>query len=319
MSRNLLHLIFFLILIFGVSLFFSLCYNKKSCSYSETYLMNKIVTPNTGLYDSSPITVLSTSNPIYKISLISDTHENSEIFLKLQESLSKENPSLLLHLGDVTNYGTKDSFKTAKADLNTLNIKYYVFPGDHDIAETSSLENFNSFFSFPKTLEFSEFSILYIPNFYNFTPLSDEDFDFVISNINSSEIIISSQPIFVNEDNIFFNKFMGSEAAFENLTLTQSQNLTKYNNQRIRILDEIRKTSVPKFIISGDHHRSSNFYDPINPQVSYHILGSLAKYIEFGNSKILQTSLQSNRYSILEVYKEDNAAITFKIREIELK
>jgi len=319
MSRNLLHLIFFLILIFGVSLFFSLCYNKTSCSFAHADLMNKFVTPDTDLSNSTPNSLVNMTYPLYKISLISDTHENSEIFLKLRDSLSDENPSLLLHLGDVTNYGTKDSFETATSDLNKLNTKYYVFPGDHDIAQTSSLENFNAFFSFPKTLDFSEFNILYIPNFYNFTPLSESDFEFVISRINSSEIIISSQPIFVNEDNIFFNKYMGSETAFENLTSTQSQNLTKYNNQRIRILDEIRRTSVPKLVISGDHHRSSNFVDPVNPQVTYHILGSLAKYIDFGDSKILQTSLQSNRYSILEVYKIEPDNVTFKIREVELK
>jgi predicted phosphodiesterase len=312
MSRKVLQFIVFLILILGTYSFFTLCYNKNLCLPLTTQISDTSVVQDS--FATSP-----DSSPVYKIAFISDSHENSAIFSPLKKSLQIVNPDVVIHAGDLTDFGTTESLLDAKSDLDNLDIPYLVLPGDHDIAETSSTANFNKVFTLPSgfTLQYSK--VLFIPNFYNFTPFSDLELESLLKKIPEADILVSSQPIFVEQDNIFFNKYMGSDNAFDNLTEKQVQNLKIYNQQRLTLLNEIRKSKSSKIIISGDHHRSSNFVDPVNPLIKYHIVGSLAKYIDFGNSKLLQTSLQSNRYSILEIYLNTDKSTYFKIKEIELK
>jgi len=312
MSNKALHFFIFFIIFFGLIAFFSLCYNKNLCSDIKTNNLNNLIAQN---QISEPVSSL----PIYKIAFISDTHENSIIFPFLKESLQSIKPNILFHIGDLTNFGTLSSLSDAKEDLDSLQITYFALPGDHDIAQTSSTSNFDKLFISPESYTFEDIKILIIPNFYNFTPISDSRFKSIISSIPNYNVFVSPQPIYVDENNIFYNKYMGSDTAFENLTPNQINSLKIYNQQRLLILEEFRKSKTSKIIISGDHHRSSTFEAPINPQIKYHIVGSLAKYIEFGSTKLLQSSLQSNRYSILEFYRDTEENISFKIKEIELK
>jgi len=312
MSNKSIQFIFFLLISFGVIAFFSLCYNKNLCLEYSSNNMNNFI-------DQPTFSEPSLSFPFYKIAFISDTHENSSIFPSLKDSLQANDPNILFHIGDLTNFGTTESLSKAKDDLDSLKMKYFALPGDHDIAQTSSTLNFDLLFSQPESFLFEDINVLVIPNFYNFTPISETKLKSLISNIPNFNVFISPQPIYVDEDNIFYNKYMGSDTAFENLTPTQIKNLKVYNQQRLLILEEIRKSKTSKIVISGDHHRSSNFLDPVNSKIQYHIVGSLAKYIDFGNTKLLQTSLQSNRYSILEFYRDQNESISFRVKEIELK
>jgi predicted phosphodiesterase len=315
MSINRFHVALFIILIFGVYSFFYLCYNKNLCFTNTSTIESNKITQNNKIVPIGEGELKS----FLRLAFVSDTHLNSDIFPNFKESLYKLSPSYLIHAGDLTDYGSASEMRDAKKDLDSLNINYLAIPGDHDIAQTSSEQNFKSFFSYPSYLIFDNVKVLLLPNFWNFTPLSENIFNEVLANIESSDIIVSSQPIYVNESNIFFNRYMGSSTAFENISKSQVKGIELYNIQRLKILDELRKTSKPKIIISGDHHRSSNFPDPVNPLINYHILGSLSKYIYFGGSQILQTSLQSNRYSILDVSKLDSGLLDFKITEIEIR
>lgn len=313
MNRKFLHFALFIILLFGLVTFFYLCYNKISNTMIYTSSTSNFIEQTPQTYDEN-------SQHIFSIAFISDSHSNSSIFEPLRVSLKKFDASLLVHAGDLTDFGSLEDLKSARSDLDSLQVSYLVLPGDHDIAATSSVDNFNKFFSIPESFITKDFNVLFVPNFYNFKPFESNTFDEIVSKIDSADIIISSQPIYVNEDNIFFKKFMGSFEAFDNLSFTQRQNLQVYKKQRDIILDKIRQSRKPKVVISGDHHRSSTFIDPVNEKVSYHILGSLSKYIYFGNTKLLQTSLQSNRFSILKISKPINGAnLEFNIQEVEIK
>lgn len=320
MSRKLLHyLVISLLIVIFLSVIYG-CYNNKCYSNPFAYFMNndfaQIDTPAPDIVSLNQPTLPST---FVKIMFISDSHMNRQIFNSLRNSIQSLSPNFLIHSGDLTNFGSKDELNAVKGDLDSLGIKYFAIPGDHDIAHTSSEENFNEFFSTPIKVNYKGVNFLFIKNGFNFTPLSQDYYSNILSEIPNSDVIILSQPIYVPEDNIFSTKYMGSKFAFENLTETQELNLKVINSQRLGILNRIRESKNNKIIISGDHHRSATYPDPVNNNVLYHVLGSLSEFIYFGDTKISQNSLQSNRYSILEIYQtEFLEGFKFKIREIEL-
>ncbi len=310
MSNKYFLLVLFFVLFLGLGILSYLCYNNTySCYLFPSFSSNN----STHFIDTNPEVL-----PNYKIAFISDSHENSDIFLSLKDSLKVNNVDFIIHAGDLTNYGTLEALKKAKADLDFLSIPYYVLPGDHDVAETGSIKNFSQFFNMNRIIEIPGLTILFIPNYFNFTILNDSELNFLLANIGRSDIIVASQPIYVPESNIFYNKYMGSLDAFDNLNSTQLKVLDMYNLQRIRILDVLRESNSRKIVISGDHHRSSSYTDPNNSLVSYHNLGSLAKTITFGKSVLKQTSLQSNRYSIIEMFVRDSK-LEFNLYEVELR
>ncbi|MDQ3239543.1 MAG: metallophosphoesterase [bacterium] len=69
----------------------------------------------------------------YNITLISDIHNN---VVDLQSAIAKINQSdtqAVIVLGDLTNTGTRSELLTVKKTLGSLNKKYYVIAGDHDL------------------------------------------------------------------------------------------------------------------------------------------------------------------------------------------
>jgi predicted phosphodiesterase len=253
--------------------------------------------------------------PELTLAFISDTHENWEVFPTLVTYFHNNPVSLITHLGDQTNYGDLTSLKSAKVKLDSINIKYRTLAGDHDIAQTSSLLNFTKVFSVPETsLIISGLKVTFINNPFNFEPLPDSYLNSVLSSIQDSDIIISSQPIYMDPNIFLSSMYMGSMENLENLSPEKISKLRVYNQQRNLILDRIRSTNKKLLVVSGDHHSSSIFKDPINPLIQYHLVGALAKSIYIGGRELPQKSLQSQRFSVVNIYKEDSK-FNFEIKE----
>lgn len=321
MSRNFLHFIVFLIVLSSIFYLFVGCYNKNTyCFFNESYMGNNYIQSNDNsiLIDTFPAPAIG--DEALTIALVSDSHSNRPIFPLLRESLLNLSPNFVIHAGDLTDYGTLNDLNNAKSDLENLGFNFFVLPGDHDIAQTSSELNFNKVFSTPTFFTHNSINFLLIRNEFNFTPLDENYLNTLIKYIPYSDVVILSQPIYVPEDNIFASKFMGSYDAFDNLSPEQITNLNTITYQRNKLLSAIRDSKNNKIIISGDHHRSSSYPDLVNKNVSYHNIGSLSKFIYFGGTKLSQNSLQSNRYSVLRIFKNNlNNNLEFKIKEIELK
>ena len=324
MSRKLLHFIIFLIILSSVFIVSSLCYNKKCLFDLTSTKMSNYISQNpitNSEFTSNPDATFNSEDNehVTTIAFISDTHLNTAIFSKLKSSLDSEAPSLVIHTGDLSNFGTKTELSLARNDLQLLNYPYVAIPGDHDIAQSSSDSNFKNFFSLPSYTNLSGVNILFLHNYYNFTYFTNDYLQNFLDLIENSDIIVSSQPIFVPSDNIFSSKFMGSSEAFSDLNPTQIKNLQIYKSQRDAILEKIKRVPNSLLVISGDHHRSSTFKDSENDKVLYHILGSLSEFIYFGNNKVSQKSLQSNRYTIVEIFRNKKSnEIRFNLKEIEI-
>lgn len=301
--NNKLTLIAILIIVaLGVTLSFFAFYNNVNFK-SEIQTSNNLFTQKN-----------NDKELLFTFIVISDTHLNSDPYKYLATYIRDSKPSFLIHLGDHTNFGTIKELQFSKDLIDSLKISYYTLAGDHDIAETSSMENFNKVFSLPSPLRVNEVKIAFLNNPFNVVPFKSKELADIIEDTYDADIILSSQPIYVDKDNFFSYKFMGSQENINNLSPTNQSLLKIYSNQSKDILNAIRNSKKKKLIIGGDHHRSSTYTDPINNQITYHVVGALSKSIYLGSKEIPQKSLQAQRFSVISVLKNDNN-IEFNITE----
>ena len=252
--------------------------------------------------------------PVIMLVVIADSHLNNSSFNKIRLLVKEfKNIDLIVHLGDHTDFGDIPSLIKAKEELDSLNVPYVSLPGDRDLAATSSEENFYKVFQNKPYLNLKNIRFTFFNNSRNFLPYPDSYIADFIMKINNTDFLFSSQPIFVAEGNLFTQKYMGSKEAFPDLTGNRKSNLEKYSSQRDLILSSIRNSEI-KLVVSGDHHRSAEFKDPINNKINYHIVGATAEKISFGNTDINQESLQSQRISLVEI----GPSKEYKITEIIL-
>jgi predicted MPP superfamily phosphohydrolase len=269
-------------------------YNKRNFN-SETATSNKLFTQD-----------VESKELLFSFIVISDTHLNLDAYQALKTYLIDSRPSFIVHLGDHTNFGTIKELQQAKKLLDELNTPYYTLAGDHDIAETSSMENYNKVFSLPVPIKIKELNISFLNNPYNVLPFKSAKLSETKNSIFNSDIILASQPIFVDKDNFFSYKFMGSQDNIGNLSPGNQSLLKIYSAQSKEILDTIRLSTKNKLIIGGDHHRSATYTDPTNHLLTYHVVGALSKSIYLGSKEIPQKSLQSQRFSVIKVFKNEN-------------
>ena len=142
MNRKLLQFILFLLFTFGLTAFFYLCYNKVILDNKKDTIMNNLLVQNPSLTNQA-------TEPAITIALISDSHQNSQIFTTLKNKLKDFKPNLVIHTCDLTDFGDKQNLSIAKNDLNLLEYPIVALPGDHDIAQTVDTSNFDTYFSYP--------------------------------------------------------------------------------------------------------------------------------------------------------------------------
>lgn len=276
---------------------------------------NKRISNNNFTVEDKVITQIYKQSPIIKIAIISDSHENYETYKLIKDYLYNINVDFIVHLGDQTNYGDVDALKTAKMNLDSFQMNYFALPGDHDIAQFSNTSNFYSLFKPIESYIFKNTKFSFIANQYNFKPYTPSELNSILNRINSSDVLFLSQPVFVNSENMFKDRYMGSLENINNVSKVNLVLLKEYNSQRNEILSKIRQTNKPIFVISGDHHLSATYTDPLNSLITYHNVGALAKDIYIGTRAISQRSVQSQRFSILNIYQNDNK-LTFKVEEV---
>lgn len=304
--------VFTFILLISISIFifvsdyFSLFYNKNSLEENKTY-------SKTGAIDFKTETYPQINANNFNILVIADSHLNKDVFPILKNLSNKYNVSLVVHLGDHTDFGSDNELKEAKNLLDSVEKNYIALPGDRDLAASGDSSNFYKYFTFTYDLSFKDLKLLFVNNSANFTLLNETYLDSIIKRIPDSNIIFLSQPIYVEKGNIFENKYMGSLNAFNFSDEKSINRQHEYLKQRNKILNSIR-SSKNKLVVAGDHHRSSKFVDPENNSIEYLINGATAENLNSNGITIKQKNFQSQRISIISV--QDN--LKYSIYEIEI-
>ncbi|NMB91958.1 hypothetical protein GYA37_03900 [candidate division WWE3 bacterium] len=272
-------------------------------------------------YDSSSLNEidnslsLSSSNnkeALFKVCIISDIHQDTTNLSKSLEKVLENECMLLFVIGDVTNYGDITTLSSIKAVLDNSGIKdYYVIPGDHDLAQSVGLDNFEEVFgSYYHFVEFADVRFLLMDNSANYTPINKKQISWMEKNIENTDFVILSQPLFTDGLNTPFNSiYMGStRTAPDSSNLKEKQQVVK--DQGISILNLIRDTKTVKAIISGEHHRSSVLIDPVRSDLKHYVVGAVTSTV----NDYPQSAIQSSRFSVMYLFDDKS----YSIKDISL-
>lgn len=265
--------------------------------------------------DNSPSSSSNNNkNTLFKACVISDIHQDTTNLSKSLGKVTDNECMLLFVIGDLTNYGDVNTLSSIKTILDNSGIKdYYVIPGDHDLAQSVSLDNFKKVFGYNyHFVEFADVRFLMLDNAANYTPVSKEQIAWMEENIKNTDFVILSQPLFVEGLNPPFNSIHmgGTRNPPESQDLKDKQQIVK--DQGVSILGLIRDTSNVKAVIAGEHHRSSVLTDPmrkiIDPMkniLKHYVVGAVTSTV----NDYPQDIIQSSRFSVINIYEDKSYSI----------
>jgi len=283
-----IYLLFLFLIVTIVFDYFTSFYNKSIKEEHNSYSQNE---DKNSIKKHLPITKI-VDKETKNILVLADSHNNEKAFVQVSKLIKNYNISLVVHLGDHSDYGSESEITNAKNLLDSLQTEYIAIPGDRDLAATGGDDLFFTFFKRINSFKVKEYKFLLLNNSPNFTPLTTTYLNSFINEISSTDFILSSQPIYVEKGNIFESKYMGA--------------MNKdYLIQRDLILEKLRNSKV-KYVISGDHHRSSNFYDLKRRDLQYFIVGATAEDLNSNGLVIKQKSFQTQRALLISITNDND-------------
>jgi len=315
--KKFLKSIFAIVLISSLILAISLLIKGFSNTDSKGFynILSKLITRNdikkkedvkevsSGTQGSANSKIYTEKNPkgnvVLKICLISDIHQDEESLKKALEKVKQTGCKSIIVIGDITNYGDIESLRKIRNILDNAGIDYYAIPGDHDLAESVSVNNFNNVFGINyHMVEFSGIKFLIVDNSPNFTVMSSVERMWFENNIDKSDFVVLSQPLFTDGLNPPFNSiYMGSMVTVpEDVGMRKMQDSVKESGKEM--LDIIEKNKNIKAVFAGEHHRSSEIVDSKRNDLRHYVVGAVTSTI----NDLPQNLIQTPRFSLLSVY-----------------
>lgn len=247
-----------------------------------------------------------------KIAIFADVHDDADN-LNMAISQAKDlGAERFILLGDLTDYGDIESLQKIKSILDDSGIPYYALPGDHDLADSVSVENFIKVFGqdhYKFTVGNKTFLLL--DNAANFTKIDSDQMNWFNESLDSADFVMVSQPLFVEGLLPPFNRmYMGSTRD----TITEDAQLKLQKDvlaQRDEILSKIRAQKTVEAVIAGDHHLSNKIEDTSRSDLVHYVVGAVTKKL----NEYPQKALQTPRFSILSLQKDGG----YKLDDIVIK
>jgi len=243
---------------------------------------------------------------VFKVCIIADIHQDLENLNKASEKIKTSGCKYIFVIGDLTDYGDTESLIKVRDAINNIGIEYYPIPGDHDLAESLSVENFNSVFGADyHIMEYEGATFMLVDNSANFTKIGNIQMDWIKNNIEKADFVVLSQPLYTEGLNPPFNSiYMGSMLdAPSSVEMERKQK--EVREQGEFLLDLIRKNKNVKAVIAGEHHRSSEIKDSERTDLAHYVVGAITSTV----NDFPQTAIQTPRFSVLSIYEGKNYSI----------
>lgn len=236
---------------------------------------------------SGDILTDSDTQPVLKIALMADVHEDWDNFSKALENAKLLGVDEVFYLGDFTDWGDIPNLQKGRDLLDESGLSWEALPGDHDLAESASrtagygLENFYEVFGEDyKMITLAGFNFLLFDNSANYTPLDEERFTWFLNNIGNADFVVLSQPIY-------------HETSLILMGIVDGEEIEDVNNQRKVLLSKIEDSGVLA-VVAADHHRSSISADPTNSDLEHIVVGALTN----------RRNIQTPRYTIMNIFED---------------
>lgn len=254
--------------------------------------------------------IVSTENTDRKVLLhicvLADIHQDTE---NLSKALNKSRDlgcAKFFIIGDLTNYGDVASFEGVKSSLDIFGTEFYAIPGDHDLAQSVSVDNFIKVFGANYQLvDILGVKFLMIDNSANYTLMDSKEIAWLDLNIEGADYIFLSQPLYVEGLNPPFDQiYMGSSRTPPtDQVLIDKQQAVK--EQGKFLLNLIEQTNSVKAVFAGEHHRSSELTDPVRLGLKHHVIGAVSSTVDTYPQSVIQTS----RFSLLKIFEDKTYSI----------
>lgn len=278
---------------------------------SETNLGSGVSTSRVGSGTDSDVLAGSNKELLFHVAIMSDVHEDTQNLEKALKMAKSEGVGTVFLLGDATNYGDVVTLQKVKNVLDNSGLYYYVLPGDHDIAQTSSVANFKQVFGpDDQVVTVGGYKFLLLNNSYNFTKITPDQIVWLENNTAGADFMLLAQPLYTTGLTAFFEKiYMGSsstEVEEQSKILAQGD----VRDQGISILNLIRSEAKIKAVFAGEHHKSSKLVDATRASLSHYIVGAISNTV----NEYPQSIIQTPRFSVLSVFKDQ----TYQVDDVVL-
>lgn len=207
--------------------------------------------------------------------LIADSHIDHTRLKKAVEKAQLAGVSYIVHFGDLSDFGGLGNLQETKRVLDSSEIDYLVIPGDRDVVEGG--ENFENVFKekICGAQLLQKYSILCFSNPYNYTLLPDFYTEEFYSNLQTANVIFSSQPIYNHKSNIY----MGFYDA-------------KVKKQADQVFEEILQSNA-NYLVSADAHFFIKYQGPADSKLTLYTLGALTD----------KRNLQTPNFALMKIYQ----------------
>lgn len=226
-----------------------------------------------------------------KFAVLSDTHSDSENTRKALKQAKDLGAKFIMNTGDLTKVGSTDELNGAKEDFESINLPYYLIPGDHDIYNSAGTGNFRDIIG---------------PSYYstdlNGLHLISLDTSDTSVGLDSDQLSWLKSDLDASRDHLTFI-FMHLPVYHPTSPRTiweKGGNNLEVKKQAEEVISLLKGRGILA-TFAGDHHFSSNYTEP-ESNVKMYIVGAATR----------ERNLQRPRFDMVTVYNDNS----FEVEEV---
>jgi predicted phosphodiesterase len=234
---------------------------------------------------------------LFKFTLIADSHNSNPLLHKALLQNSKDS-KFIIGLGDYTDIGTITELESAKKELDSNGLRYFVIPGDHDLWDSRDKQKgplFNYTQVFGKSYQSFDYQgvkFILLDNSDDYSGVSGTQLDWLKKELDDKNQIWKAKLVFVHTP-IYHPSSAHTMGWVTPELKTQAKNLKT-----------VLKNGGVAEVFSGDIHFFSRYSDP-DTNLSMTTVGAVTE----------QRNVQLPRFAIATVYTDGS----LDVDDIEIK
>lgn len=240
----------------------------------------------------------ATKETAFNFVLIADSHSDNANLKKALAMIKAWDAQFLIGLGDYTDVGILDELKNAKLELDSVGIRYFLTPGDHDLWDSrdkskSPLTNFNQVFGPSyQSFNYQNFKFIILFNSDNYIGIDTSQMDWLKKALDQAKEDGLNILVFVHEP-LF-------HPSSDHVMGRVEPNLKDQARELIKLF----VNAGVKKIFAGDTHLFSEYNDP-ETGLSMVTIGAITS----------ERNLQLPRFGRVWVFKDGS----IKVEDVEIK
>jgi len=236
----------------------------------------------------------------FKFALVSDSHNENNFLGKALTQAKAAGVKLVIGLGDYTEVGTTGELNDAKKEFDSVGIRYFVSPGDHDLwdardkgkdAKTNFIETFGRSY---QAFTYGHVRFIVLDNSDNYKGVDSAQMEFL-----KAELAKVNEDTEINSILVFLHEPLYHPSS-DRVMGKVTSDLAKQSKDIINLLSEHGVSGV----FAGDIHYFTNYNEP-DSNLSMLTVGALASL----------RNAQLPRFGIVSVFEDGS----WEVEDVEVK